>query len=92
MKKNLKLVEETKNTNYKLHKSKKSWLVSYSLVTFMLGGIYLDSHAGVPVKAAEIDSKTEQKKGINQDLQQSVDSKSRFCQFLTCNGNHTSTS
>ena len=76
MKKNLKLVEETKNTNYKLHKSKKSWLVSYSLVTFMLGGIYLDSHAGVPVKAAEIDSKTEQKKGINQDLQQSVDSKS----------------
>ena len=52
LKRDLKLVEETKNTNYKMHKSKKSWLVSYSLLTFMLGGIYLDSQAGTPVKAA----------------------------------------
>ncbi|WP_188348709.1 DUF1542 domain-containing protein, partial [Lactobacillus apis] len=72
MKRDLKLVEETKNTNYKMHKSKKNWLVSYSLLTFMLGGIYLDSQVGTPVKAAEIDPQVGQK-GVDQNLQQSVE-------------------
>ena len=72
LKRDLKLVEETKNTNYKMHKSKKSWLVSYSLLTFMLGGIYLDSQAGTPVKAAEIDPQVGQR-GVDQNLQQSVE-------------------
>ncbi|MBC6362085.1 DUF1542 domain-containing protein, partial [Lactobacillus apis] len=75
MKKNPRLVEETKNTNYKMHKSKKGWLVSYSLLTFMLGGIYLGSSASTPVKAAEVESQNDQK-GVDQELQKSIDSKS----------------
>ncbi|MBH9986635.1 DUF1542 domain-containing protein, partial [Lactobacillus sp. M0390] len=75
MKKNSRLVEETKNTNYKMHKSKKGWLVSYSLLTFMLGGIYLGSSASTPVKAAEVESQNDQK-GVDQELQKSIDSKS----------------
>ena len=75
LKKNPRLVEETKNTNYKMHKSKKGWLVSYSLLTFMLGGIYLGSSASTPVKAAEVESQNDQK-GVDQELQKSIDSKS----------------
>ncbi|MCO6534747.1 DUF1542 domain-containing protein, partial [Lactobacillus sp.] len=75
MKRNSNLIEETKNTNYKMHKSKKGWLVSYSLLTFMLGGIYLGSSSTAPVKAADIDNQKDQK-GVDQDLQKTVESKS----------------
>lgn len=58
-----------------MHKSKKGWLVSYSLLTFMLGGIYLGSSSTAPVKAADIDNQKDQK-GVDQDLQKTIESKS----------------
>ncbi|MCX8731349.1 MULTISPECIES: DUF1542 domain-containing protein, partial [unclassified Lactobacillus] len=79
MKSKSNLIGETKNTNYKMHKSKKGWLVSYSLLTFMLGGIYLgSSNSTFQVNAASDTDKQEEqgKKGESEDLQKTVESKS----------------
>ncbi|RMC47341.1 BspA family leucine-rich repeat surface protein [Lactobacillus sp. ESL0228] len=59
-----KLIEDVKNTNYKMHKSKKGWVVSYSLLTLMLGGLFYSNTSLVQnVKAAEIQSPINQRLG-----------------------------
>ncbi|MGL5899453.1 MAG: hypothetical protein ACRCZW_07280, partial [Lactobacillaceae bacterium] len=69
------LIEDVKNTNYKMHKGKKGWTVSYSLLTFMLGGIFYSNTSAQQVNAADIGTKTTQL--TKQDKgQQEVESKS----------------
>ncbi|QYN53296.1 DUF1542 domain-containing protein [Lactobacillus panisapium] len=69
------LIEDVKNTNYKMHKGKKGWTVSYSLLTFMLGGIFYGNTSAQQVNAADIGTKTTQL--TKQDKgQQEVESKS----------------
>ncbi|RMC27543.1 DUF1542 domain-containing protein, partial [Lactobacillus sp. ESL0246] len=69
-----KLIEDVKNTNYKMHKSKKGWVVSYSLLTLMLGGLFFDSTSFTQnVKASEIESQNNQQqsstiKSSSQDI------------------------
>ncbi|MCO6524658.1 MAG: BspA family leucine-rich repeat surface protein, partial [Candidatus Schmidhempelia sp.] len=59
-----KLIEDVKNTNYKMHKSKKGWVISYSLLTLMLGGLFYSNTSLVQnVKAAEIQSPISQRLG-----------------------------
>ena len=56
-----KLIEDVKNTNYKMHKSKKGWVVSYFLLTLMMGGLFFDSTSFTQnVKASEIESQNNQ--------------------------------
>ncbi|WP_317637113.1 DUF1542 domain-containing protein [Lactobacillus xylocopicola] len=51
------MIEEIKNKNYKMHKSKKGWLISYSVLTFMLGSgaVALINNTSA-VEAAEVES------------------------------------
>ncbi|RHW51476.1 DUF1542 domain-containing protein, partial [Lactobacillus bombicola] len=64
------LIEEIKNTNYKMHKSKKGWVVSYSLLTFMLGGVFYGTTNVQEVKAADIESQTSQSGGSKAALEE----------------------
>ena len=58
-----------------MHKGKKGWTVSYSLLTFMLGGIFYSNTSAQQVNAADIGTKTTQL--TKQDKgQQEVESKS----------------
>ncbi|MBC6362081.1 pectate lyase-like adhesive domain-containing protein, partial [Lactobacillus apis] len=67
--------EEVKNTNYRMHKGKKGWLVSYSLLTFMLGGVFVNSISTTPVKASEIGDKDNSSAG-DEDAQKEADEQS----------------
>ena len=67
--------EEVKNTNYKMHKGKKGWLVSYSLLSFVLGGVYMNSVATTPVKAAEVEAQSSAKVA-DKEVQNEVDEQS----------------
>ncbi|KJY60617.1 DUF1542 domain-containing protein, partial [Lactobacillus apis] len=64
--------EEVKNTNYRMHKGKKGWLVSYSLLSFVLGGGYIANVATTPVKAAEVETQNSVK-SADKELQSQVD-------------------
>ena len=67
--------EEVKNTNYRMHKGKKGWLVSYSLLSFVLGGVYMNSVATTPVKAAEVEAQSSAKTA-DKEVQNEVDEQS----------------
>ena len=67
--------EEVKNTNYRMHKGKKGWLVSYSLLSFVLGGVYMNNVASTPVKAAEVEAQSDAKTP-DKDAQKEVDEQS----------------
>ena len=67
--------EEVKNTNYRMHKGKKGWLVSYSLLAFILGGVYTSSTITTPVKAAEVETQSGVK-NADQEVLNEVDERS----------------
>ncbi|MCX8724527.1 DUF1542 domain-containing protein, partial [Lactobacillus sp. B4007] len=67
------LIKEIKNTNYKMHKSKKGWLVSYSLLTFMLGGLLFGSAETQQVKAAELENSTSKVNSPKRPTHQKID-------------------
>ncbi|KJY60121.1 DUF1542 domain-containing protein, partial [Lactobacillus apis] len=67
--------EEVKNTNYRMHKGKKGWLVSYSLLAFILGGVYTSSTITIPVKAAEVETQSGVK-NADQEVLNEVDERS----------------